>query len=178
MSANTLVDLGNSTQQGLSISAINGVGGTPASGELVGGIVDMLHANNYTNLVVVGGPTSGLLSIQVQVSDQTTSGSFTDPMSGLAVFPGAFLSGAILIVNSGLQVSGSPNLPGVNNAPLFCSGGVEAEGFQRTARYVRARALSGGSFDAPMSALFVSNLKTTGSGNGFTYSPTSGTVNV
>jgi hypothetical protein len=150
----------------------------PASGEIVGGIVDMLHANNYTNLFVVGGPSSGLVSIQVQVSDSTTSGSFVDPTSGLAAFPGAFQSGGILIVNSGLWASGNPLGAPINNAPLFCSGGIEVEAFQRTARYVRARVLSGGSFDAPLSASFIAQLKTTGSGAGFSYSPGSGTVTV
>jgi hypothetical protein len=172
-------DFGNGVQhQQISISAINGVGGTPASGELVGGIVDMLHANNFCNLFVVGGPTSGPVSVQVQTSDLTTSGSFVDPTSGLPVMPTSFQSGGILIVNSGLWASGSPLGPGVNNAPLFCSGGAQIAGFLRVGRYVRARALSGNAFDAPLTAGFLSQLKTTGSGAGFTFSPTSGTVSV
>lgn len=178
MSASTVVDLGNVVQhQQLSVSAVNGVGGTPASGTIVGAVVDMLHANNYCNLVVVGGPSSGILRVQVQTSDSTLSGTFVDPTSGLPNLPGAFQSGGILIVNSGLWASGSPQGPKVNNAPLFCSGGCQVAGFQRNGQYVRAIALSG-TFDGPVSVGFMSQLKLIGSGTGFTYSPASGTVSV
>lgn len=181
MSANLLVDLGNTVQQQYSIAPSLAVGGTPASGAIVGAIVDMLHADTYCNLVVEGGATSGIARVLVQCSDAITSGSFTDPTSGLPrdSLPGAFQSGGIFIVNSGLFSSGSLpyGYPWVDNAPLFCSGGVQAAGFVRTGRYVRAIALSG-VFPTALNAKFVSNLKTIGSGAGFTYSPGSGTVNV
>ncbi len=180
MSANLLVDLGNTVQQDYSVPPTLSVALTPASGTIVGNIVDMLHSDTYCNLHVQAGGASGILRVAVQTSDSTTSGNFADPTSGMVPgqFPGAFQSGGILICNSGLWASGAlPVGPEVDNAPLFCSGGMQAQGFVRNGRYVRAIVLSG-SFPAPVAVAFLSQMKTTGSGGGFTYSPGSGTVNV
>lgn len=183
MSASLLVDLGNTCQHQTSIAPANGVGSTPASGAIIGQIVDLLHANSYCNLFVAGGPSSGIFQVAVQTSDSTTSGSFTDPTSGLpaGALPTAFLSGGLLTVNSGLWTSGTKGLPVggvVNSAPLFCSGGFQAAAFIRNGRYARAVVISGGTFDQPVTIGFISNLKTIGSGAGFSYSPSSGSVNV
>lgn len=178
MSANLLVDLGSTADPAISIASAVGVGGTPASGVIIGAIADLLNANTFCNVFVAGGATSGPLGIQVQCSDTTTSGSFTDPTSGLAQLPTSFSSGGILWVNSGLWASGNlPPSPGVDNAPIYCSGAIMFGAFQRPQRYARLIALSG-TFTANVMAGFISNLKTTGSGAGFTFSPGSGVVNV
>ncbi len=136
------------------------------------------------------------------------TGAFTDPTSGLAQLPNNISSGGILWVNSGLVslpggggiVSG-PGSAGVNvfpfgthpmfnaqggggfqasgNYTVFGSGGGIAFGFfQRPHRYARLNLLAGGTAMTPVVAGFLSNLKTTGSGGGFTMSPQTGTVNV
>lgn len=182
MSANLVVDIGTTTQHQNSISPANGVGSSPASGTIIGAIVDLLHANTFCNLVVAGGPSSGAFRVGVQVSDGTTSGSFVDVTSGLAAgtFPTAFISGGLMTCNSGLWASGWTTTPGavVDSAPLFCSGGVQYGGFVRNARYARAIVLSGATYAAPVTVGFVSQLKVTGSGAGFTFAPGSGTVSV
>lgn len=63
-------------------------------------------------------------------------------------------------------------------APIFGSGGGVAFGaFLRPHRWARLIRLSGGSLPgASLIAGFVSQLKTTGSGGGYNYSPTSGSV--
>ncbi len=174
MSASYLVDLGNTTNicpggpaGPTSISPANGVGSTPASGVIVGTPVDMLYANSFTNLLVVGGvSTSGAFQVQVQTSDSLASGTFTDPTSGLpaTAFPTSFLSGGISIVNSGAAVSGS----------VFASGIAWAAGFQRPHRYARAIIMSGNLTNSPIWAGFIGQLKTDGSGQGFSWLPQSG----
>lgn len=162
MSASLLVDLGNTTQQTPTIVAVNAF---PCSGAVVGNVVDLLNANTYCNLQVNGSVSqSGQLRIKVQTADATTSGDFTDPTSGLSVFPTAFESGGIFRINSG-------------GGPLI-SGFAQSAAFIRNARYARAIALSGDFWQANLAVNFISQLKTTGSGGGFTFSPTSGTVNV
>lgn len=180
MSANLVVDLGNTTHLEVSIASAIGVGGTPASGQIVGEIVDLNDANTFCNAYVAGGPTSGIFSMAVQTSDSLTSGSFTDPTSGLAQLPTSFLSGGVFVVNSGIGNSGrgGGTVPPVSGAPAFCSGGLQAAGFQRPHRYARLMALSGGSFDATVVAGFITQSRTTGSGGGFTLSPSSGLVEV
>lgn len=181
MPASVIVDLGNIAQHQNTISPVNGVDSTPASGQIVGQVVDLVNAHMLTNLVVAGGPSSGIFRIVVQTSDAVTSGSFTDPTSGLAQMPTAFLSGGVLVVNSGLWASGTQGLPTggvIDSAPLFCSGATQIAGFQRPQRYARAMVLSGGAFNQPITAAFVAQLHSPGSGFGFTYSPTSGTINV
>lgn len=178
MSANLLIDLNATGDYAISIASATGVGSTPASGVIIGAITDMINANTFCNVFVAGGATSGPLGIQVQCSDTTTSGSFTDPTSGLLQMPTNFSSGGILWVNSGLWASGNqPLSPAVDNAPIFCSGGVMFGAFQRPQRYARLIALSG-TFTANVMAGFISNLKMTGSGGGYSLSPSSGSVSV
>jgi hypothetical protein len=173
MSASLLVDFAQTLNYRVSVRQGSGGGGP-----IIGEIIDCLHANTYTNVVVQGGPSSGSFPVQIQTSDALTSGSFTDPTSGLAALPVNVLSGGLLVVNSGLWASGgiSP-APPVNNAPLFCSGNVFAGAFQNPHRYVRLNLLSG-AFASEISAAVVGNKRTIGSGGGFTFSPGSGVVNV
>lgn len=183
MSASLLVDLGNTCQQSATIAPAVGVGSTPASGAIIGLPVDMLNADTYCNIQVAGGPGSGAFTVQVQTSPTALSGSFTDPTSGFpqGSLPTSFQSGGLFIVNSGLWRSGTyggPVGPGVNNAPIFCSGGVMAAAFLNNNRYVRANILSGAVYGSPVTVNVIANLRTTGSGGGFTLSPTSGSVNV
>lgn len=180
MSANLVVDIRGGADFQTSVSPAVGVGNTPASGTLVGEIVDLLHADTYCNVFVAGGPTSGPLQVRVQTSDSTASGTFTDPTSGLpaSAFPSAFLSGGLMWVNSGLLSSGNQSISArVSGATNFASGGLSFGAFIRNGRYARLLAMSG-TFTAPVIAGFVSNKKTTGSGGGFTYSPGSGVVSV
>lgn len=175
MSANLVVDLGATCDYKTSISVGSG------SDLTVGAIVDLLGANTYCNVFVNGGLFgSGLINVRVQTSDTTTSGSFTDPTSGLpaGAFPTTFQSGGQFFANSGLWVSGysSPAAP-VNNAPLFCSGGTMFGAFQRPHRYARL-ILDSGTYPNPINAGFISNKKTIGSGGGSTQAPGSGTVQV
>lgn len=174
MSASYFVDLFQTTQYRTSLMVGSG------SNFTVGEIIDLLNANTYTNVFVTGGVAggSGAIEIRVQTSDSTTSGSFTDPTSGLAAFGVNMVSGGIIWANSGLWNSGavSPCAP-VNNAPMFCSGGVFGGAFQRPGRYARL-VLNSGAYPGAITAGFFSQSKITGSGPGFSYSPTSGTVNV
>lgn len=182
MSATTVIDLFPVVQHKATISAANGVGASPASGVIIGQIVDLLHGNNFCNVYVHGGPSSGPFRVQVQVSDGITSGSFGDPTSGQPSFLGPVLSGAIVWINSGLHASGNDNDegngPSIDNAPIFCSGGIQGFGFLRTGRYARLNVLSGSAFSAPVHAGFITQGKTIGSGTGFTLSPTSGVPSV
>lgn len=177
MSVNYVVDLAPTTHYESSIDFANGVASSPASGVIIGNIVDLIHANSYCNVYVVGGPNSGLLRVAIQTSDATTSGSFTDPTSGLPQFPSYVSSGGLLLVNSGTWTSGTHPAGSVDGQPPFCSGGIAFGAFLRQGRYARLIALSG-VFTAPVGAGFVSQLKTVGSGTGFSYSPTSGVVSV
>ncbi len=177
--ASYTIDIGNTTQYTPTISAVTGVDSSPSSGVIVGRVVDLLHANAFCNVQVVGGPSSGVFRVQVQTSDTTTSGTFTDPTSGLAQMPTSFASGGVMFVNSGLWASGTfgRSMGGtVDQAPLFCSGGVAYAAFQRPHRYARALVMSGNQFDAPVSVAFVTQLKSPGSGAGFTFSPAGGSA--
>ena len=171
MSASYLVDLGATVQHLPSIAPAAGVDGTPASGLIIGIPVDMLYSDTYTNIVVPGGVSlSGAFRIAVQTSDALTSGSFTDPTSGLpaGAMPTSFLSGGLYTANSGAALSGTP----------CCSGVVGAAAVQRPHRYARALILSGSANNAPAYVSFMGQFRTTGSGAGFTFSPGSGTVQV
>lgn len=155
---------------------------TSGGGSAVGEIVDLLHANSYTNIFAAGNAgASGSTSYQIQTSDSTASGTFTDPTSGLARIPQFLCSGGVFVANSGLWVSGNQSLSApVNNAPLFCSGGVQFAAFLRpdlAGRYARIVVLSG-AYTAAVTAGFISQKKTTGSGGGFSFSPQTGVVNV
>lgn len=167
MSASLVIDLGQTCLLQPSIAPAAGVGSTPASGAIVGNVVDIIDANTLTNLVVTGGVSqSGTFRVQVQTASGTTSGWFTDPTSGLAVMPTNLLSGGILLCNSG-QASG------------FQSGVIQAGGFLSPHRYVRAVVLADDLFNAPVFAGFIKQQKQTGSGGGYSWAPqAAGTLNV
>ena len=179
MSANLILDLGNTTQFGVSIvgdPVLSGALVHPCSGAVIGNIVDMLHSDTYCNLVVTGFSASGQLRVVVQNSDTATSGALStgDPTSGIAAFPGAFVSGTILWINSG--GTGGGVLGAFVSGQAIASGFGAAQAFQRTGRYVRALLLSGDFGAGPLTVAFLSQFKTTGSGGGFTWSPGSGTT--
>lgn len=173
MSANLIVDLYSTTDRKASVSV-----GSGGIGPVIGQIVDLYYANTMCQMYCAGVANSGSIPLLVQTSDTLTSGSFTDPTSGLAQMPSVLLSGGQWVVNSGLLASGisSPSSP-VNNATEFCSGGISFAAFQRPHRYARLISLSGGN-TANISAGFISNKKTTGSGAGSTQSPGSGVISV
>lgn len=183
MSANYVVDLRQTTQHAGSIAqrtiAASGVG----TGVVVGKVVDLLHANTFTQVWAAGNDfSSGEVRILVQTSDATTSGSFTDPTSGLppAAFPPGIHSGGVFILNSGLWQSGGVYGPALSGVSRFASGGIEFGAFLRPHRYARLVLLSGTGngiafqSGATLTAGFLGQLKTTGSGGGFTQSPSSG----
>jgi len=178
MSANLIVDIGATADYRPSVATLVEV--SPASGTVVGQIVDLLFANTYCNVYVAGGAASGPIDVRIQTSDGLTSGSFTDPTSGLpaGTLPAFLASGGIFWANSGLQVSGAYSVTApVNNSPAFCSGGIAFAAFQRPQRYARLLVMSG-AFVGHVNAGFVSQKKTTSSGGGFSLSPSSGVVNV
>lgn len=190
MSANLVVDLGNTTQMSRSLPdpaggadvgmAITSGGCVSAlSGVQVGAIIDMLHSDTFCNVWVQGQSLgSGPLLVGVQTSDSTTSGTFTDPTSGLARLPAPFVSGGWLVIGSGPATATNLGIFGSGTSgSIIQSGFACAAGFQRPHRY--ARLLTGsGFFDGPMAAGFISQMKTTGSGGGYSYSPGSGTISV
>jgi hypothetical protein len=160
VSASLVVDLGQTCLLQPSIAPTASVDSTPASGVIVGNVVDLLDANTLTNLLVTAGVSlSGAFKVAVQTASGTSSGWFTDPTSGLAVMPTNLLSGGILLCNSG-QASG-----------VFASGMLQAGGFLSPHRYARAMVLSGDLNNAPVFAGFVKQLKQTGSGTGTTQAP-------
>jgi len=191
MSANLVVDLGQTTIQAASIVAGGGglgvmsgqIGITSGlvnvcSGGIVGQGVNLGQSDTYCNLVVAGQLIngSGQLRIAVQTSDTDTSGNYTDPTSGLPTFPTSFSSGGILFLNSGGLGSGV--LGGGTSGQAAQSGFFTCAAFQRVGTFARAVALSGDFYVGPLSVGFISNLRTTGSGGGQTQSPGSGGVNV
>lgn len=173
MSANLVVDIANTCDYRASINVGSG------SNLVVGEIVDLMQANTYCNIFCAGGAGSGAIQLQIQTSDSTTSGSFTDPTSGLSQMPVNVVSGGQVFVNSGLWVSGNYSVTApVNNAPVFCSGGIQFAAFQRPQQYARLISVSG-PFPTWFTAGFVSNKKVTGSGGGYSWQPLAGgTVNV
>lgn len=177
MSASTTVDLANTTDYQVSLTLASG--GTLG----VGAICDLLHADTYCNLFVAGGfeGGSGPIQVQIQTSDSTASGDFTDPTSGLASMPGGsggIASGGNFFANSGLWASGNYSYSSpCSGAPLFCSGGIQFAAFQRPGRYARLINVSG-PYGGAITAGFISQKKVTGSGGGFSYSPGSGAINV
>lgn len=193
MSANLVIDLFNTTQTIPSLPStavsVDGPiaitsGGciTSLSGVLVGDIVDMINSDAYCNVYVAGKSLgSGPLIIGVQCSDQTTSGSFTDPTSGLAQLPGVFASGGNLIIGSG-PWTGSTDPGGIFGSgisgQMALSGFMCGSAFQRPTRYARLLVRSGFMDCAGFAAGFISALRTTGSGGGYTSSPSSGVVDV
>lgn len=175
MSANLVVDLGNTTDFRASVMQGSGASFT------VGEIVDLIDANSFCNVFCAGGAGSGAVELRIQTSDSLTSGSFTDPTSGLVAgqFPPFVASGGIFFANSGIPGSGNiGNFAPVGSAPLFCSGGIQFAAFQRPGRYARLINNSG-VFPSWMTAGFISQRKQTGSGAGWSWAPQSGsTINV
>lgn len=172
MSANLIIDLANTANFRASVAVGSG------SDKIIGEIVDLLHQNTYTNVFVTAGAGSGAIELGIQTSDSTASGTFTDPTSGLAQMPVNVVSGGTFWANSGLWNSGGISLAApVNSAPLFCSGGMQFAAFQSPHRYARL-VYNSGPFPNYAVAGFVGQKRTVGSGAGFTFSPTSGSVNV
>ena len=185
MSAGYVVDLGNSA---ISLESNNNLIFS-ASGTNVGKTCDLLQANTFTNLYVAGISQypSGQLQIRVQTSDTDVSGDFTDPTSGLAAFPTVFQSGGIVFLNSGGGTTAAAPAASFQQGGVFgaftsgqgiFSGIIAFAGFQRPHRFVRTLVLSGGFMQFTGSIGFVAQAKTTGSGGGVTFQPTSGVVNV
>ena len=175
MSSSLLVDLGNTCQLAQSITTS---GAFAASGALIGNIHNMQNANTFCNVMIAGLPNvgSGQLRIAVQTANATTSGSFTDPTSGLAALPTSFSSGGIIILNSGALLGGV--LSTAASGQHIASGFAVSAGFQRPGVYVRANVLSGDFYNGPLSVTFVSQKRVTSSGGGYTPNPTSGVVRV
>ena len=186
MSANLVVDLGATTIAGQSLPA--GTTGLTLSGQfaglsgvVVGGIIDLKNADTYCNVYVTGITTlgSGQLVVAVQTSDAVTSGSFTDPMSGLAANdrPSRWASGGNLILASGATVPSAGLWGSAISGYNMQSGFVAFAAFQRPHRYARLLAQSG-FYLGTLSAGLISQERTVGSGGGSTYAPGSGVVSV
>jgi len=184
MSANLIVDINGSCMfqnslippSGGVMAGLSGV----AQGYTVGASCDLLHANTACQVAITGVPlfNSGLI-IGVQCADSDVSGQYTDPTSGYAQFPSWFSSGANLWINSG--GTGGVNNSGAQSGFIFQSGFVAYAFLQRTQRFIRAifpPNTSGNYYAGSLNVSFVSQYKTTGSGGGYTLSPTSGPVNV
>jgi hypothetical protein len=185
MSASLLVDLGATTQQFTTIKPVGAGSGIvyPASGAIIGDIVAMPNANTYCNVQIVGIPvfSSGTVRVQVQTSDDTTSGNFTDPTSGIPAdsLPTWLKSGGIFQINPSTLGSGAGVIQsGGASGNFFLSGFAVAGAFLRPHTNARANILSGDFFAGSLSVTFISQLRTDGSGGGFTYSPGSGSINV
>lgn len=180
MSASTTVDLGNTCQILPSITGAGPGSGIvyAASGAIIGQSIDRLNSDTFCNLLVQGQAVfgSGLLRVAVQSANADVSGQYTDPTSGLAALPTAFSSGGILWINSGALGGGV--LGALTSGQAVQSGFSAAAGFQAPGRYVRANVLSGDFYAGPLNVSFVSQLHTTGSGGGFSMSPSSGAVSV
>ena len=177
MSASYAVDLGNTTY---SMPSVLAGPAFPASGAIIGNTLDMINANSFTNLTIVGGCAnlSGQLRVQVVTGDNPSSLN-QNPVSGLAALPGVFESGGIVRLNSGGLLGGTFGLPVSGQSIVAGSGGFQVfAGFQRPHRYIACVVLSGDFFTGSLTVGFTAQLKTTGSGGGFTLSPASGVVNV
>lgn len=237
MSASLHVDFGNTMLFVNSLSTPGSSGGNVISGvgtfgAVVGNWVDMSNSDTFCGVyVAVAGGVSGPLPIAVQTArgindipltgsgsfsgnqfsgGAPTSGSFTDPTSGLAQLPTWFSSGGILWVNSGLYtvpggasatppasgttlvngypaftlpygptpiqnaqggIAGEGNLSGA--FPVMASGGIAFANFQRNYQYARLVLLSGATQYPGITAGFMAQLDTTGSGTGYSWQPLS-----
>lgn len=173
VSANLIVDLGNTAYMYPGHPTVTVF---PASGAEIGNVLDMIEADTFTNLLLVGKPAinSGQLRVAVQTSDDgrdisLSSGSFTDPTSGMDLtnrpFPTAFESGGILRLNSGGLGTG---LFGAGTSGQYIrSGFIVAGAFQRPHRYVRANLISGDFYFGTFFSAFVGQKHITGSGGGY-----------
>jgi hypothetical protein len=164
MSANLIVDINGTAKSAVSVAPAAGVGSTPASGVIVGTVVDLQYQDTFTNVFLggTGNSTSGSFRGLVQTSPDTTSGNFTDPTSGLAQLPTNLQSGGILIANSGTLGS---------NGFISGFGGIQYGAFQRPAghRYARLIVMSGDRYNGTAFGGFTAQHRTTGSGGGFTF---------
>ncbi len=171
-----MIDIGNTCDYQVSLISLSG------SNTAVGRIIDLLGADTNCIGWVAATALSGLAPIFIQTADVTTSGTFSDPTSGLwegGGLPDGVASGGIFWANSGLYASGynSPSSP-LNDGPLMCSGGIQFFHFQKPHRYARLN-LSGGAIGAEiLMAGFISQKKVTGSGHGFSFLPGSGSLSV
>jgi len=190
MSANLIVDLGNTAQMapsfpstaqaadgGMAITSGGNI--SSLSGVMVGDVVDMINSDTFCNVYVVGRSLgSGPLLVGVQTSDSTTSGTFTDPTSGLAQLPTNFASGGFLIIASGPATDATLGVFGSGVSGSYALSGFCAAGaFQRPHRYARLF-VGSGFYDGPLQAGFISQYRTTGAGGGTTQAPGSGTIAV
>jgi len=202
LSDSLTVDLGQTClmQDSLAVASLGGIAITSPSGlvnglsgVIVGMTVDMIHANTFTNMFIGGAAVliSGPLQVGVQTSDTDISGNFTDPTSGMTPggdnpFPTVFRSGGIVWLNSGGGAGSSGGTFGLfTSGHAIASGFMEAAGFLRPHRYARALFISGAGaapanqYVGQLQVGFIANYKTTGSGGGFAYGPSSGgAVNV
>ena len=157
------------------------------SGTFIGQGIFLGNADTFCNVVIQGMAVcvSGPLVLQVQCADADVSGQYTDPTSGLAQLPTWFSSGGLLILNSGGGASSSGGLQnGFASGFAIASGFQVAAGFQRPVpgTFARINFFSGfgtatgtkNQYLGNLTAGFISHLRTTGSGGGFTYSPQSG----
>ena len=179
MSANLVVDVGGTCQFTVAFTSGNvSCQICGLSGRVGGPIVDLLHAYTMCNVGLVGlaALSSGPLIVGIQTADVTTSGDFTDPTSGIPVadLPQQFNSGGNLIIGSGS--TGYVYASGVSGTAMQ-SGWVQYASFVRPGRYARV-IINSGFYIGTLQVHFLSQLKTTGSGGGFTYNPGSGTINV
>ena len=178
--ASHLIDLGNTTQAATSIApdfVLSGSARFPNSGAVIGNGVAMGNANSYCNMVVAGilGSGDGPLRVRIQTSADDVSGNYTDPTSGMTNLPTVFQSGGIMWINSG---SDGGVFGAVVSGQNSFSGFVAAGAFVRPHLYARAMLMSGNATVFHGSVSFISQLRETGSGGGFTFSPGGGTVNV
>lgn len=180
MSASYMVDVGGTCVSLPTLNVSGNVWLLSGSSAVIGTSVDLLHANSFCNLHAIGQAFtgSGQLRIAVQCSDTDTSGTYTDPTSGLPQMPTSFSSGGVLIINSGSLGGG---VLGAQTSGQFVQSGFDVfAGFQRPQRFARAFLISGTTdfFTGPLAVGFVSQLKITGSGGGFSMQPSSGVVSV
>jgi len=150
------------------------------SGTVIGTTVDLINANTYCNLWVQGVGSvvlSGAIVLQIQQSDSTASGTFTDPTLGM-------LSGDLTsVVTSGGLVTLNANASGgvwggFTSGQSYLSGFLGFAGFSRGGRYARVNFHANSTGIANINAGFIAQQKVVGSGGGFTFAPGSGSVNV
>jgi hypothetical protein len=182
MSANLALDLGGTCllQSTLppNIGTIGSGGFVDAyrSGIMIGQTVDMINADTYCNVLVLGTMvTSGPLLLAVQDSDSTTSGNFTDPTSGLPQFPQFVSSGGQVYIGQSGTGANYGTLGAFVSGQSPLSGFAVAFAFQRKQRYVRVN-MQSGFYAGPLQVAVLGNLKYTGSGGGYNWYPGSGTA--
>jgi len=164
-----IVDIGGTAQSVLSIGSpplLSGSFTAAGSGTVIGQSCNLINSDTYCNINIAGISQSGQLRVQVQTADTDTSGSYTDPTSGLPQFPTSFQSGGILWINSGGVLGGV--LAGQTSGYAIASGFNVFAAFIRNGTFVRANVIGEGTsqYAGPLTVSFVSQNKTTGSGGG------------